>query len=408
MARYILVPKQDIAVSLLNFADICFSETARRKQVKQLKKLRKEVEQRTHQAKFMAESAKSLKVKKLASPTQETQITGVTILEAPPGSLNTLRAYFLEYDVMEDLEVTLIPPTRTKAHVKKAAEVDTWHLEAVQLLRARRSGFKGTGKGVGVAILDTGIQEVREIRGRVKASFRVNGETGQIEEVPPQDTDGHGTHVAGLVAGSTVGIAPYADLMNFIMIPGGFGKLSDFVLAIEFVATQPEISIMNMSAGIPGFHEGMKGSLRALLGVGVLPVIAIGNEGANTSRSPGNYSEALSVGASTKQDKVASFSGGGTMVVHNQSYIIPDLVAPGQAVTSCVMDGGYESWNGTSMATPLVSGIATLIIEANPLISEPDLRAELHENARSFLNVPPQRQGGGLCQLPQRLWFTGA
>ncbi len=55
MKRYILIPKQDIAVSLLNFADICFSETARRKQVKQLKKLRKEVEQRTQQAKFMAE-----------------------------------------------------------------------------------------------------------------------------------------------------------------------------------------------------------------------------------------------------------------------------------------------------------------------------------------------------------------
>lgn len=407
MTRYILAPKQDLALSLLNIADICYTKSARRKQVKQLKKLRRDVEQRTQLGKSLAVRAKSLQATTLASPAQQTQITGVTILEAAPGSLNALRASFPDHNVMEDMEVTLIPPTRGKAHVKTSAEVDAWHLEAVQLLRARRSGFSGTGQGIGVAILDTGIEEVGEISGRVKAAFQVNGETGKIEEVPTQDTDGHGTHVAGLVAGSNVGIAPEAELMNFIMIPGGFGRLSDFILAIEFVATQPEISVMNMSAGIPGFHEGMKSSMRALLAVGVLPVIAIGNEGANTSRSPGNYAEALSVGASTKQDTIASFSGGGTMVVDNQSYNIPDLVAPGRAVTSCVMDGGYESWSGTSMATPIVSGVAALIIEADPLISEPDLRAELIENTRRLLNVAPQRQGEGLCQLPQHLWFTG-
>jgi len=129
--------------------------------------------------------------------------------------------------------------------------------------------------------------------------------------------------VSGLVAGTNVGVAPEAELMNFIMIPNARGNISDFIFAFEFIATRPEISIMNMSAGIPGFHNGMKGAVATLLAVGVLPVVAIGNERKNTSRSPGNYTEVLSIGASTKQDKIANFSGGGTMVVNNQSYKFP-------------------------------------------------------------------------------------
>ena len=88
------------------------------------------------------------------------------------------------------------------------------------------------------------------------------------------------------------------------------------------------------------------------------------------------------------------------MVVDHQSYVIPDLVAPGNKVTSCVMGGRYESWSGTSMATPVVSGLAALIIERYPTITGADLQDELLGAARKLPGVPLTRQGEGLAQLP--------
>ena len=100
-------------------------------------------------------------------------------------------------------------------------------------------------------------------------------------------------------------------------------------------------------------------------------------------------------------------NGSNTIAPSSQSHNVPDLVAPGQAVMSCVMGGGYESWNGTSMATPIVSGVAALIIEEYPNISLMDLEGELLDALRVLPSVPPIRQGEGLKQLPQHLWFQG-
>ena len=86
-------------------------------------------------------------------------------------------------------------------------------------------------------------------------------------------------------------------------------------------------------------------------------------------------------------NRIANFFGGGTMIVNHQSYEILDLVAPGDGVTSCVMGGWYESWGGTSMATPLVSGLAALIIERHPNRRNCFTCAE----SRAFGHTPPDR-----------------
>ena len=304
-----------------------------------------------------------------------------------------------DHEILQDEPFPLIAPTISDVHEDESA-LDLWHLDAIGLSDARAAGFRNTGAGVGVAVLDTGIADVAEIRGRVKVSYSLDRTDNRWTTVHAHDTYGHGTHVAGLVAGSHVGVAPGAELTNVIMIRKGTGMLSDFVSALEFVAGDPEISILNMSAGIRGYRGGMRTAIESVMQTGVLPVIAIGNEGRNTSRSPGNYPQVLSVGASTKDNKVASFSGGGTMVLEPQSYGIPDLVAPGDGVTSCVMNGGFESWSGTSMATPLVSGLAALIIERNPTITVADLQEELLGAVRRLPGVPVARQGEGVAQLP--------
>lgn len=187
------------------------------------------------------------------------------------------------------------------------------------------------------------------------------------------------------------------------MLPKGFGNLSDFVLALEWASSRPEVQIVNMSAGIPGYLDGMHTVIADLLAVGVLPVIAAGNEGRDNTRSPGNYTEVVSVGAVNSGNKVWASSSSGRITAGNHQYQVPDLVAPGEGVYSSVMGGGYESWNGTSMATPIVSGVAALILQRHPDITVGQLQDELMNTCKFLKNVDPDRQGQGMIQIKAAL-----
>lgn len=182
------------------------------------------------------------------------------------------------------------------------------------------------------------------------------------------------------------------------MIPNGIGMTSDFISAIEWAGRRPDVQIVNLSAGIVGFTPAMRFVVEGLLAVGVLPVCAVGNEGRNRTRSPGNYIEVVSVGASNIDNRIAGLSGGGTLNVENQQYTVPDLVAPGAGVYSSVMGGGYEAWQGSSMATAIVSGVAALILEKHPDITVLDLTEELLSRCKD-LAQPVDRQGMGLVQV---------
>ena len=404
MARYLALPKNDAVIASLNIADVSMSPEARQPQVERVMAARRNIGAQTRGADPVA-TAESFSAKIIGHPEETTSVTGVMIFDIEDKEeMEALRSRLPEYEIVEDLPLTLIPPVRAGERITSTRSLDTWHLEAVLIKAARAAGYTGRGAGVGVAILDTGVKEVKEIKGRVKTAFQLNKVTNQVKAIKTKDTEGHGTHVAGLVAGRNVGVAPEADLMNFIMIPNAMGNVSDFISAIEFVALRPEISIINMSAGIPGFNALMKPAVGLARRMGVLPIVAIGNEGPNTSRSPGNYTEVISVGASTREGKVASFSGGGTMVPDMQSYTVPDLTAPGHGVTSCVMNGGYEAWNGTSMATPIVSGVAALILERFPSMTLADLTEEIISTLRVLPAAPGIRQGGGLLQFPDQIW----
>lgn len=327
-----------------------------------------------------------------------------TVVEMSEPDADRLRREVPEVSVLRDQPLPLIRPQRVAAADAKPSKAALWHLQAIGLEAARKAGFKGRGNNVGVAVLDTGIAATHpELAGRVGDTVRFDVQAWRaVPQAKSVDTDGHGTHVAGLICGKTVGVAPAAKVMNGIMIPGGEGMLSDFVLALEWAAARPDISIVNMSAGIPGFVDGMASVIEDLFAVGVLPLIATGNEGRNRTRSPGNYDSVVSVGAATKHGTVASFSSSGTLVVESHEYTVPDLVAPGAAVTSCVMDGGYEAWDGTSMATPVAAGVAALVLERFPDISVTDLMEELI-GACKDLGAAESRQGAGLVQVPKRL-----
>lgn len=156
---------------------------------------------------------------------------------------------------------------------------------------------------------------------------------------------------------------------------------------------------MNISAGIPDFVEELEVIIRSVLAVGILPVFAIENDGRDMTSSPGNCRGVISVGALTREDKVWGDSSSGQMLVNKQLYSVPSLVAPGHQVYSSVIGGCYEAWDGTSMATPIVSGVAALIMEEQPLISVGDIREELRRKCQRLPEELSDRQGAGVIHI---------
>ncbi len=395
MPRYLVRPKASLASRGVNFAGRTLHPAARGGQLRAMGELRRtdpfyEEVRRWVRA---AEAVRPL----TAMEAEATPITGTKVLEMSEEAAERLRREVDGVEVIAERVMELIRPEKVTASAKgELDQGDPWHLAAVGLDAAARTG----GKGVTVLVLDTGIEATHpEIAGRVASAFTFDVDAGAaVAQDPCADTEGHGTHVAGLIAGRTVGVAPEATLINGVMIPGGVGKTSDFIVAMEWAGSQPEIQVVNMSAGLPGYLPEMTTAVSGLLGVGVLPVVAIGNEGRNRTRSPGNYVEVISVGASTRDRQVASFSGGGSISADGHQYVVPNLVAPGKEVYSCVMAGGYEAWNGTSMATPIVSGLAALLLEKHPHIAITDLYEELLMSCDD-LGLPADRQGDGLIRV---------
>src|SRR5262245_60642597 len=141
-----------------------------------------------------------------------------------------------------------------KARPTPPGPLDLWHLDAIGLTAARQEGFTGTGRGVTVAELGTGADGKHpELRGKIREAVAFDRRTGKARRVSPSvDTlDGYGTHVAGLICGNRVGVAPGAELVSAVMIPGGQGTASDFFLALEWVANRPDVMVVVIAAGFP-------------------------------------------------------------------------------------------------------------------------------------------------------------
>jgi subtilisin family serine protease len=402
MPRYLVRPKAGLSSRSPSLVSRSFKAAARDLQVKHLAEFRGSHPVYDELRRWVRD-AESRGVKALSGMEHHhTPITGTKVLELTKEEVEKLLREVTDVEVIPDRRIELIQPQRVTASNKTALESDdAWHLQAIALDKLRSTaGFEGRGEGVTAAVLDTGVEAGHpEIEGRVSRAVTFDVDKWDAEEQSPsRDTDGHGTHVTGLFCGKTVGVAPAAKVVNGVMLPGGFGQTSNFILAMEWAGTQPEIQLVNMSGGLPGYLPEMTTAVAGLLAAGVFPVVAIGNEGRNQTRSPGNYVEVLSVGASTRENKVASFSGGGTITAESHSYQVPDLVAPGEQVYSCVMSGGYEAWNGTSMATPIVAGIAALLLEKHPDVTVTDLREEVLMSCMD-LGLEIDRQGEGLIQV---------
>jgi serine protease AprX len=318
-----------------------------------------------------------------------------------------------------------------------------------------RSQYGVSGKGVGVAIIDSGINGLHDDLNRSvsgASSRRIVHFKDFTRDVSPnlwfneQATDdyGHGTHVAGIIAGSgydsngrRMGVAPGAKLLGLKVLDGeGHGYVSDVIAAIDYaiaVRSTYNVRVINLSVASGVFESYWKDPLtlaaKRAAEAGIIVVAASGNLGLNANgqlqwggvTSPGNAPWVLTVGASSHQgtarrsdDVVANFSSHGPTWVDFAAK--PDIVAPGVGIESLsnprsalyellkpyLLNGlipvGYKpylSLSGTSMATPVVAGTVALMLEANPKLTPNAVKAILQFTAQSHSGESPLAQGAG-------------
>ncbi|HTR82098.1 MAG TPA: S8 family serine peptidase [Bacteroidota bacterium] len=256
------------------------------------------------------------------------------------------------------------------------------------------------GNGIKIGVIDTGIDYLHEaFGGGFGPGFTVAGGYNFVTNNPdPRDDNGHGTHVAGIIAGnapSFKGVAPHARLYAYkVLDANGNGSMSTVIAAIE-QAVKDSVQIINLSLGTSDGDPDdiLSQAVDQAVEAGVVVVVAAGNDGDyGTIDSPGAAREALTVGATNAENSVASFSSRGPS---NKIYgCKPDIVAPGESILSAKMNGGYIAMTGTSMAAPFVAGAAALLKQRHPEWNAYQIRDALIASTRD-LHAPIFSEGRG-------------
>jgi len=308
-----------------------------------------------------------------------------------------------------------------------------------------------TGAGVGIAIIDSGITSWHDDLTNKTSKLFPYGNQRVAKFVDfvngrstPYDDNGHGSHVAGTIAGNGYdsygdksGIAPDANIVSLkVLDQDGKGTISNIIAALNWIAVNGaayNIRVVNMSVGA-GVYESywtdpLTLATKKLTDKGIVVVAAAGNLGKNSSgnlqwggiTAPGNAPWVLTVGASTtngtltrSDDEMAGFSSSGPSYIDYEAK--PDLVAPGVGTVSLAVPGStfyalksqyllsglrllgskpYLALSGTSMAAPVVSGSVALMLQANPKLTPNLVKAILQYTAQRYPGYSPLRQGAG-------------
>jgi serine protease AprX len=283
----------------------------------------------------------------------------------------------------------------------------------------KTSSLPLTGKGVTVALIDTGIVIHKDL---TYPSNRIVGFKDFLKNKQrPYDDNGHGTHISGLVASNGVsskgkykGIAPEANILSVKALDNeGNGKVSDILSSIQWVIQTKNIfntKILNLSLGTAAqyserFDPLVKAANKAIES-GLIVVTAVGNNGPSQKSilSPSTSRHVISVGACDdrneadgKNFKIPTFSSRGPT---RDRIKKPDLLAPGVDIVSLsntdVM--GYVSLTGTSMSAPIVSGVVALMLQENPSLTHFEVKKRLIENCIR-IGVSQFEEGAGVLSL---------
>ncbi|NLJ58511.1 MAG: S8 family peptidase [Tissierellia bacterium] len=276
-----------------------------------------------------------------------------------------------------------------------------------------------TGKDVTVAIIDTGIAPHGDL---IYPTNRIVGFKDFVNNKPKYyDDNGHGTHCAGILAGSGYaskgkyrGIAPEANILAIkVLDENGNGNTSDILSTVQWIIENKEVyktRIVNFSLGaIAQYRERRDPLVKAAnkaIESGLIVIAAVGNSGPmrNTILSPATGRYVISVGAlddrnstSVYDETIADFSSRGPTLDRIRK---PDLIAPGVDIVSLSNKNltGYTNLSGTSMSAPMVSGAAALLLNENPNYNHFDIKKKLL-NACSRIRASSYEQGAGVLDI---------
>lgn len=290
-----------------------------------------------------------------------------------------------------------------------------------------------TGKGIGVAVIDTGIYPHPDLSGRITAFKDFVG-----NKTSPYDDNGHGTHVAGDIASSGNssnslyrGPAPDAELIGVkVLDKSGSGSLSKVIQGVQWCIANKDlfgIKVINMSLGSPA-NQSYKDdpvciAVEKAWNAGIVVCAAAGNEGPEnyTIGSPGIDPKIITVGAiddrntvSIDGDFISDFSSRGPTI---DGFVKPDVLAPGSNIVSlrspnstldrqnksARVDKWYFSLSGTSMATPICAGVVALMLEADNSLTPDEVKSKLKNTASLIQNLSENTQGSGLINAEKAI-----
>ncbi|MFN8441766.1 MAG: S8 family peptidase [Caldilineaceae bacterium] len=308
--------------------------------------------------------------------------------------------------VEQDTVVTLGPDEspESTAEAASADSIDTtqtgatWGLDRLDQRNLPLSGsftYNRNGTGVRAYVIDTGIHTSHSQFGG-RASYGYDAVDGSL---PADDCNGHGTHVAGTIGGSTYGVAKGVRLFAVRVLDcSGSGSNSGVIAGINWVRSQKQANpsvpmVANMSLG-GSYSSALNTAVTNAINAGVTFVVAAGNSNANACNySPASASGTITVGATTSTDTRASYSNYGSCV---------DIFAPGSSITSAWYTSNTATavLSGTSMATPHVVGVVALYLQGSPSASTATVRNAIY--ALATANIVKSAGSGSY----NRLLFT--
>jgi serine protease AprX len=361
-------------------------------------------------------------------------INGV-VLDLPNGALKMLASH----------------PSTFRVHYDRELKTHNYRTTVTVGARAVQQAMGYDGAGIGIAIIDSGISSWHDDLTSTTSELFPYGNQRVTKFVDfvngralPYDDNGHGTHVAGIIAGNGYdskgeksGVAPGASIISLkVLDQNGKGTISNIIAALSWVAANAKtynIRVVNMSVGA-GIYESywtdpLTLATKAVTDQGITVVAAAGNLGKNAAgklqwggiTAPGNAPWVLTVGASSTMgtltrtdDTMAGYSSSGP--TWKDFEMKPDLVAPGTGTVSLAVPGStfyinkplllldgklplgskpYISLSGTSMAAPVVAGTIALMLEANPTLTPNLIKALLQYTAQQYPGYSALRQGAG-------------
>jgi subtilisin family serine protease len=285
---------------------------------------------------------------------------------------------------------------------------NNWGADLVNAPTAWQNGH--TGKGVIVAVLDTGVDYNHEdLKNNIWTNTKEiagNGidddGNGYVDDVlgwnfnsnnnNVLDNNGHGTHVSGTIAAENngigvTGIAYNSQIMAVkVLDENGSGSYANIANGIRY-AVDNGANVINLSLGGNSGNNTLKSAIEYASSKGVIVVMAAGNSGDATPSYPARYADksGIAVGAVDKNNQLTDFSN------RSGSQEIKYVTAPGKDVYSTVPDNKYASYSGTSMAAPHVAGVVALMLSANPNLTESQVREIIISTAENGTN-PQQPQ----------------